>query len=119
MEKVSIFEKFRTFDKYWQSRMVGEFNGQAVKLAKIRGDFEWHAHKMEDELLLILKGKMVIQFEDKTVELVDGDLFVVPCGVEHQFIAVDEVQLLVIEPKSTLNAIMKKSEDSITVSQEK
>ncbi|MCP4350948.1 MAG: cupin domain-containing protein [Desulfobacterales bacterium] len=103
MEKINISEKFRTFDKFWQSKIVGEFNGQYIKLAKIRGDFEWHYHKTEDEMMLVLRGTLNVKLHDREVELKEGEFFVAPCGVEHKLVCQDEVHLLVIEPKSTLN----------------
>ncbi len=113
MEKISIAEKFRTFDKYWQSKIVGEFNGQSIKLAKLRGDFEWHYHKTEDELFLILKGTLTIKLHNEEIILKEGELLSVPCGVEHKYIATEEVHILVIEPKSTLNTGTSPGETAI------
>ncbi|MDM8518138.1 cupin domain-containing protein [Desulfobacterales bacterium HSG16] len=106
MEKVSIREKFRTFDKFWQSKIIGEFNHQSVKLAKLRGSFDWHLHQSEDELLLVLKGKLTIRTPEDSIELAEGELFVVSAGLKHQFITDDEVHALIIEPRSTSNTPM-------------
>lgn len=101
MEKVSITEKFRSFDKYWQSKIVAEFNGQTVRVVKMKGTFEWHSHKTEDELLIAIKGHLTIQFRDKEEQLKEGDLFVIPKSTEHRLRSDDEASLLAIEPKST------------------
>ncbi|GBC59526.1 mannose-6-phosphate isomerase [Desulfonema ishimotonii] len=103
MEKISISDKLRTFDKYWQSKLVGEFNSQSVKLAKMKGEFDWHHHKTEDELFLILKGQLKVDFKNEYVTLNEGELFIVPRNRGHRLVAEQEVQLLVVEPKSTLN----------------
>lgn len=103
MEKVSITENLKIFDKYWQSKIVGEFNNQNVKLVKLRGEFEWHHHKSQDELLLVLKGVLTVKFQDHDVELGDGDFFIVQRGTDHKLMAAEEAHLFVVEPKSTLN----------------
>ncbi len=104
MEKVNIAEKFRVFDKYWQSKVVSDFNGQSIKLSKLKGEFDWHYHKGEDELYLVLKGQMIIQFRGKEVSLNEGDLFIVPGDVEHRLIAREEAHILMIDPRSTSNS---------------
>lgn len=103
MEKVNIAEKLRVFDKYWQSKMVGQFNGQQVKLTKMKGDFDWHYHHSEDELYLMLKGTMSIKFRDSELTLKEGEFFIIPKGTEHKISAEDEVHAMIIEPASTLN----------------
>jgi len=104
MEKINITEKLRTFDKYWQSKLVGEYNGRPVKIIKLKGDFDWHHHKDEDEMVLVLKGQMNIEFQEDTLNLGEGDLFIIPCNTPHKLVAAQEVNILMIEPKSTLNA---------------
>ncbi len=104
MQKVNIAEKFRVFDKYWQSKVVSEFNGQHVKLAKMKGEFEWHRHKSEDEFYLMLKGQLIIQMRDREVVLGEGDLFVVPSDRDHRIIAREDVHLLMIDPRSTAHS---------------
>ena len=101
MEKINLKEKFSLFDEYWTPKIVGELNGQYVKLAKVKGEMVWHKHDEEDELFLIIKGSLTIKLREKDVELNEGDVFIVPKGVEHLPVAKDEVHLLLFEPKST------------------
>jgi len=101
MEKFNLKEKFSLFNEYWTPKIVGELNGQYVKLAKVKGEMVWHKHDEEDELFLIIKGSLTIKLRDKDVELSEGEIFIVPKGVEHLPIAKDEVHLLLFEPKST------------------
>lgn len=103
MQKVSISEKLRTFDKYWQTKLVGEFNNQSVKLAKLKGEFDWHRHKTEDELYLVLKGQLNLEMKNEAVVLEEGELFIVPKNNSHRLSAAQEVHVLMVEPKSTLN----------------
>lgn len=103
MEKINISEKLRTFDKYWQSKLVSEFNSQSVKITKMKGEFEWHQHETEDEFYLVLKGQLNIEFQKESIILEEGDLFIVPRNTNHRLIAAQDVHLLIIEPKSTLN----------------
>ncbi len=103
MEKVNLAEKFSLFEAYWSPKLVGELNGQHVKLAKIKGEFVWHHHEAEDELFLVVKGRLVIKLRDRDVVLEAGEFFIVPRGVEHKPVAEQEVHLLLFEPASTLN----------------
>jgi mannose-6-phosphate isomerase-like protein (cupin superfamily) len=103
MEKVNLAEKFATFSEHWQPRIVGELNGQHVKIARLEGEFVWHHHEAEDEMFLVLNGHLRIEFRDGAVELDEGEFCVVPRGVEHRPVARDEVQVLLFEPASTLN----------------
>lgn len=103
MEKVNISEKFSQFSDYWNPRIIGELNGQQVKAARLKGEFIWHHHEHEDELFLITKGKLKMEFRDKTVEIGEGEFIIVPRGVEHKPVAEEEVELLLFEPASTLN----------------
>jgi len=103
MDKVNISEKFSQFNDYYNPRIIGELNGQHVKAAKLKGDFIWHKHDHEDEMFLVVKGKLKLEFRDKTVEVAPGEFIIVPRGVEHKPIADDEVHLLLFEPASTLN----------------
>ena len=103
MEKVNLAEKFSLFSDYWQPKIVGELNGQYVKLVKFRGQFLWHHHDVEDELFLVAKGKLAIHFRDHVEELGEGEFIIVPSGVEHKPVAEGEVRVLLFEPKSTLN----------------
>ena len=103
MEKVNLAEKFGLFDQYWSPKIVGELNGQHVKLAKLKGDFIWHHHEAEDELFLVVKGQLVIKLKGQDVALEEGEFFIVPRGVEHKPVAEEEAHVLLFEPVSTLN----------------
>ncbi|MDH3232763.1 MAG: cupin domain-containing protein [Alphaproteobacteria bacterium] len=100
--KVDLAEKFASFTEHWTPKIVGEMNGQFVKLAKLKGEFVWHRHQDEDEMFLVTKGRLKIRLRDRDdVELGPGEFFVVPKGVEHSPIADDEVHVVLLEPKST------------------
>ena len=101
MEKVNLASKFSLFEEYWTPKLVGQLNGQDVKLAKLKGEFIWHQHDDEDELFLVVKGQLVIHLRDRAVVLEEGEFFIVPRGVEHKPVAEDEVHLLLFEPSST------------------
>ena len=101
MNKVTLSEKFAKFDEQWSPKIIGETNGQLVKIAKVQGEFVWHAHDDEDELFLVIKGKLVIEFRDGKVELHPGEMCIVPKGVEHRPMADEETHILLIEPGST------------------
>ena len=103
MQKVNLAEKLGQFNEYWSPRIVGELNGQQVKLAKLEGEFIWHHHENEDELFLVLAGHLDIHFEGGLVELDPGEFFIVPRGVQHKPVASGEVHVLLLEPASTLN----------------
>lgn len=103
MEKVNLSEKLALFHDHWSPKIVGELNGQHVKLAKLQGAFDWHQHENEDELFLVLQGELAIELRDRTVSLSVGEFFIVPRGVEHLPIAQEEVHVLLFEPASTLN----------------
>ena len=103
MDKVNIAEKLSQFNDYYNPRIVGELNGQYVKAVKLMGEFVWHHHDNEDELFLVIKGKLKMEFRDKIVEVMPGEFIIVPKGVEHKPVAEEEVHLLLFEPASTLN----------------
>ena len=103
MEAVSLAQKFSLFSDYWSPKIVAELNGQQVKVAKLKGEFIWHHHEHEDELFLVMKGCLRIRLRDREVTVNEGEFFVVPKGVEHQPIAEEEVQVVLLEPASTLN----------------
>lgn len=103
MEKVDLAAKLQLFSDHWHPRIVGELNGQHVKLAKLKGEFVWHAHAEEDELFLVLEGRLLIEFRDRTEELGPGQFLIVPKGTEHRPVAPEEVSVLLFEPASTLN----------------
>jgi mannose-6-phosphate isomerase-like protein (cupin superfamily) len=103
MEKVSLAEKFGLFTDYWAPKIVGELNGQQVKLAKLKGEFIWHRHEGEDELFLVVGGLLNIQLRDREISLAEGEFLIVPAGIEHRPVAPQEVLVLLLEPSSTLN----------------
>lgn len=103
MERIDLREKLERFDERWSPRIVAELNGQHVKLAKLEGEFVWHAHADEDELFLVLAGRLRIELRDGVVELGPGQMAVVPRGVEHRPVAAGEVHVLLFEPAGTLN----------------
>lgn len=110
MQKVNLSEKLSLFTDHWNPRIVGELNNQHVKLVKLKGEFVWHKHDLEDELFLVLKGKLKMEFRDKTVELNEQEFLIVPRGVEHRPVAEDEVSILLFEPNTTLNTGDAKSD---------
>ena len=110
MEKVNLIEKLSLFNEQWSPKIVGELNGQQVKLAKLQGAFMWHHHETEDELFYVVKGFLKILLRDKTIELKEGEFFIVPRGVEHLPVADEEVWVLLFETASTLNTGNNKNE---------
>ncbi|HUJ73463.1 MAG TPA: cupin domain-containing protein [bacterium] len=102
-EKVNLREKFAAFHDQWSPKIVGEVNDAHVKLVKLQGEFVWHRHEREDELFLVVKGRMVIHLRDRDVNLGEGEFFIVPRGVEHKPEAREECWALLLEPKGTLN----------------
>jgi mannose-6-phosphate isomerase-like protein (cupin superfamily) len=110
MDKVNITEKLTLFNDHWNPRIVGELNGQYVKLVKFQGAFVWHKHDIEDELFLVLSGQFNMEFRDKTVEIRENEFIVVPRGIEHRPNAQKEVSVLLFEPKNTLNTGDSKGE---------
>jgi mannose-6-phosphate isomerase-like protein (cupin superfamily) len=103
VEKVNLAQKFTLFNEYWVPYIVGELNDSYVKVDKLKGEFVWHKHESEDELFLVKKGKLLIKLRDKDVWLDEGEFIIIPKGVEHKPVADDEVHVVLIEPKSTLN----------------
>lgn len=103
MKKVNIKEKFSLFSDHWNPRIIGELNGQQVKAAKLKGPFVWHQHDAEDEMFLVIKGTLRMEFRDRVEEVEEGEFIVVPRGVEHKPVANEEVHVLLFEPASTVN----------------
>jgi len=101
--KVNLRQKLTTFSDHWSPKVVADLNGQQVKLAKFVGEFVWHHHDHEDELFMVLKGRFRMDFRDREVWLEEGEILVVPRGVEHRPVADEEVEILLFEPASTLN----------------
>ena len=114
VEKVNIAQKFTMFNEHWTPHIVGELNDSQVKVAKLKGDFVWHKHDDEDELFLVTKGKLLIRLRDKNISLVEGEFVIIPKGVEHLPVADEEVHVVLIEPKSTLNTGNVENEKTIT-----
>lgn len=102
-EKVNLAEKLSLFDEHWSPKIVGELNGQHVKLVKLLGKFSWHHHDEEDELFFVIEGRLGMEFRDRVVLLEEGEMIVVPRGVEHRPVAEEEGHVMLFEPASTLN----------------
>jgi mannose-6-phosphate isomerase-like protein (cupin superfamily) len=103
MKTINIAEKLGLFSDYWNPRIIGELNGQQVKAVKLSGEFHFHHHDHEDEMFLVIKGILKMEFRDKTEIIKPGEFIIVPKGVEHKPVAEQEVELLLFEPASTLN----------------
>jgi|SRR5262245_48817851 len=103
MKVVNLAQKFSLFSDYWSPKIVGELNGQQVKVAKLHGEFIWHQHEHEDELFLVVQGRLRMKLRDREVTINAGEFFIVPKGVEHLPIAEEEVHVVLLEPASTLN----------------
>jgi mannose-6-phosphate isomerase-like protein (cupin superfamily) len=103
MYTVNLAEKFGKIKDYWNPRLLGELNDFAVKAVKLKGEFVWHHHDVEDELFLVVKGTLKMRFRDRDALVREGELLIVPHGVEHQPIAEEDVHLILLEPKTTLN----------------
>lgn len=101
--KVNLDEKLALFSEHWNPKIVGELNGQHVKLAKLKGEFVWHHHEEEDELFLVIKGTLKIEFRDRIETIKEGEFIVIPRGVEHKPVAEQEVEVMLFEPASTKN----------------
>jgi len=103
LQKVNLANKFALFARHWDPKIVGELNGQLVKLVKFQGEFVWHRHEQEDELFLVIQGSFDLHLPDGVLTVSEGELVIVPRGVEHCPKAVDEVHVLLFEPSGTLN----------------
>jgi mannose-6-phosphate isomerase-like protein (cupin superfamily) len=102
-DKVNLRERLSRIEDYWHPRIVGELNGQHVKLARLSGEFTWHRHELEDELFLVLDGTLRMEMRDRVIDVEPGEFLIVPRGVEHRPVATEEVQVLLFEPAGTLN----------------
>mgnify|MGYP005831218507 FL=1 len=102
MHAVNIINHFNEIKEYWEPKVVGELNGQYVKLVKFQGEFIWHQHEKEDELFFVVSGKFKMEFRDKIVEVNENEFLIVPHGVEHRSVAEEEVWIMVFEPVTTL-----------------
>jgi mannose-6-phosphate isomerase-like protein (cupin superfamily) len=103
IEKVNLQQKLTLFSDHWSPKIVGELNGQHIKLVKAQGEFTWHHHDDEDELFLVLKGTLTIKLPDHDILLNEGEFVIIPKGVEHKPVAEEEAHILLLEPTSTLN----------------
>jgi mannose-6-phosphate isomerase-like protein (cupin superfamily) len=103
MNKVNLAQKFSLIQEYWSPKIVGEINDSYIKLGKFKGEFVWHHHETEDELFLVVKGRLLIKLRDQDIFLEEGEFVIIPKGVEHLPIAEEEAHVLLLEPKSTLN----------------
>ena len=103
METINLASKLSLFSEYWSPKVIAELNGQQIKVVKFKGDFLWHHHEHEDELFLVLRGRLRMDFRDRQAWLEPGELIVVPRGIEHRPCAEEEVHVLLFEPTTTLN----------------
>lgn len=115
MKKVNLAEKLDLFQEYWSPKIVGELNGQYVKLVKFQGPFVWHHHEVEDELFLVVKGRMRMEFRDHDEWVEEGEFIIVPRLVEHRPVAEEEAHVLLFEPVSTLNTGNVENERTVPV----
>jgi mannose-6-phosphate isomerase-like protein (cupin superfamily) len=113
MDKINLAEKLELFREHWAPRIIGELNGQHVKLAKIKGTFDWHHHEREDEMFLVVKGRFRMDLRDRSIELEEGELLVVPRGVKHRPVAEDECHILLFEPATTVNTGNVRTEKTV------
>ena len=103
MTKINLKEKLSKFSEHWTPKIIAEMNDYQFKLVKIKGDFVWHDHADTDEVFIVLEGKMAIEFENETVELNEGDMYVVPKGIQHKPHAENECKVLLVEPRGVVN----------------
>ncbi|WP_086929704.1 cupin domain-containing protein [Agarilytica rhodophyticola] len=115
MQKVNLEEKFRLFDQYFTPKIVGELNGQYIKIAKFLGEFSWHTHEGEDEFFQVIKGSIIIHLRNESITLNEGECFIVPRGVEHKPQALEEAHIMMFEPKSTGHTGTLENEQTIAI----
>ncbi len=113
MKAINIKDKLSLINDLWNPRVIAELNGQQVKIAKVKGEFVWHDHEEEDELFYVIKGKLKLEFRDKMVEVNEGEMIVVPMGVEHRPIAEEEVWIMLFEPAKIKHTGKLKSEFTV------
>jgi mannose-6-phosphate isomerase-like protein (cupin superfamily) len=114
METINLENKFSLFSDYWNPHVVGELNDSHIKVVKLKGEFIWHHHDEEDELFLVVKGTLRMKFRDREAVVREGEFLIVPRGVEHCPVADEEVHLVLMEPKSTLNTGNISNERTVT-----
>jgi mannose-6-phosphate isomerase-like protein (cupin superfamily) len=113
MDKVNLTQKFSLINDHWSPKIVGELNESYVKVVKLKGEFVWHHHEKEDEMFFVIKGKLIIRFKDRDIKIEEGEFLIIPKGVEHLPVAEEEVCVMLIEPKSTLNTGNIKDERTV------
>src|ERR1700727_1789367 len=114
MDKVNLAQKLDQFQAHWKPKIVGELNGQQVKLVKFQGPFVWHHHDNEDEMFLVVKGRFRMEFKDRHVWLEQGEFLIVPRHIEHRPVAEEEAHVLLFEPATTLNTGNVRDELTLT-----
>jgi mannose-6-phosphate isomerase-like protein (cupin superfamily) len=114
LDKVNLARKLDLVKQYWSPKIVGELNQSYVKVAKLKGEFIWHQHDSEDELFLIIKGNLLIKLRDRDISLSEGEFVIVPKGVAHKPVAAEEVQVVLIEPKTSVNTGNVQSQRTVT-----
>ena len=118
MRKINIQETFAQFDDYWSPKIVETLKDVHIKFAKFKGEFVWHMHENEEELFLVIKGSLIIELRNETISLKEGEFVVIPKGVEHKPIAEEEVQVILIEPKGTINTGNKLIDEKTQIQEE-
>lgn len=113
MNKINIKDKFNLIEKYWDPKIIGEVNDMHVKIAKVKGEFDWHLHEDEDEMFLVIEGQLLLKYHDREELLKKGEMAIVPKGVEHKPVADEETHILMIEQKGTLNTGNVRSEKTV------
>jgi quercetin dioxygenase-like cupin family protein len=116
MDKVNVKNKFKLFDQYWNPKILGELNGNYIKVFKVKGEFVWHQHEHEDEFFHVIEGQLKIKLRDREIVLNEGEFFIVPKGTDHLPYAEDEAHVLLFEPKEVLNtgnAVSEKTVDKL------
>jgi len=115
INKIILSEKFSQFTEHWSPKIIGELNGQQVRIAKLQGEFIWHSHALEDELFLVISGELTIELKEQdNIVLREGEMVIIPKGIEHRPVAAAEVWLMLFEPASTINTGEVKSERTIS-----
>jgi mannose-6-phosphate isomerase-like protein (cupin superfamily) len=114
IEVVNLAQKYSLFSDYWNPRIAGEVNDSYLKIVKVKGEFVWHQHEHEDELFLVVKGSLTIKLRDRDLHVGEGEFVVIPRGIEHMPVAEDEVQMILLEPKTTLNTGDVQNERTVT-----
>jgi mannose-6-phosphate isomerase-like protein (cupin superfamily) len=118
MEKINLQQKFALFSDQWSPKMIGELNNFAVKIVKVKGEFVWHHHDVEDELFFVVKGRLLMQMREETgdqrdIWVEEGEMIIIPHGVEHRPVAEEETQLMLLEPATTVNTGNVESERTV------